>query len=155
MINHTQNKKPVNSDNTYTVKVEISNSQKLKKSSVFLNYKAGETGSWKRIQMNTNDNENYKATIPRQNGGKYVYYYVDAEAVYAEAKTIGGVIPVSSPKYGQYEPYSYFVDMSLGDTFGDLVAMILMMVLMFGIIYTGLFKSLKLAIDAEKRKNMS
>jgi hypothetical protein len=153
-INHTQKIKVINSDATYSVKVEVSNSQKLKKSSVYLNYKSGEYGKWKRMEMRTNDDEVYKATIPQQRGGRHVYYYIEGEAIYSEAESVNGVIHVQSPIYGQYEPHSYFVDQSLGDTFADLVAMVLMMILMFGIVYTGLFKSLKMAIDAEKRKNM-
>ena len=82
-----------------------------------------------------------------------MYYYVEGRATYNEAKSISEVIYVSTPTYGQYDPYSYFVDISLGDTFGDIAAMILMMVLVFGIVYSGLGKSLKMAIDAEKRKN--
>jgi hypothetical protein len=153
-INHTQKIQIVNSDNTYPVKVEISNSEKLKKNSVFLNYKAGESGKWKKIEMRTKDDEVYTATIPQQRGGRHVYYFVEAEAVYNEAEGSGGIIPVYSPTYGQYDPHSYFVDISLGDTFGDIVALILMMVFIFGIIYAGLGKSLKMAIDAEKRKNI-
>lgn len=152
-INHTQKKKVINSDNTYTVEVEISNSNKLEKDSVYLYFKAGESGEWKEMQMSTKDEEHYKATIPRHSGGKKVYYYIEAKANYNEAKSIGEIIYVSSPKYGQYDPYFYFVDISLGDTAGDIAAMILMIVLIFGIIYSGLGKSLKMAIDAEKRKS--
>jgi hypothetical protein len=155
MINHTQTKKIINSDFTYPVEVEISNSEKLKKNSVILYYKAGQSGEWKSIEMSTNDEETYRATIPRQRGGRHVYYYVEAQAIYNEAQSIGGVITVSSPKYGQHDPHSYFVDMSLGDTFGDLAAMILMIFFVFGIIYSGLVKSLKMAIEAEKRKSIS
>jgi hypothetical protein len=153
-INHTQNVEIVNSDNVYKVKVDISNSQKLKKGSIMLNYRAGESGNWKKIEMKTNDDEVYTATIPQQRGNRRVYYYVEAEAIYNEAKGSGGIIKVYSPSYGQYDPHSYFVDISLGDTFGDIAAMILMMVFIFGIIYVGLGKSLKMAIDAEKRKNI-
>jgi hypothetical protein len=155
VINHTQKIDSINSDATYTVKVEISNTQKLKDGSVLLYYKSGEDGDWKSKGMKTNDDQVYKATIPQQRGGKNVYYYIEAKAVYIEAESVDGAITVLSPTYGQYEAHSYFVDLSLGDTFGDLAAMILMMALIFGLIYTGLFKSLKLAIDAEKRKNMS
>lgn len=153
MINHTQKKKVINSDNTYTVEVEISNANKLEKDSVYLYYKAGESGEWKEKQMSTNDEEHYKATIPRHSGGKKIYYYIEAKANYNEAKSIGEIIFVSSPNYGQHDPHFYFVDISLGDTAGDIAAMILMMFLMFGIIYSGLGKSLKMAIDAEKRKS--
>jgi len=152
-INHTQKKKVINSDNTYTVEVEISNANKLERNSVYLYYKAGESGEWEEMQMSTNDEEHYEATIPRHSGGKKVYYYIEAKANYNEAKSIGEVIYVSSPNYGQHDPHFYFVDISLGDTAGDIAAMILMMFLIFGIIYTGLFKSLKMAIDAEKRKS--
>jgi hypothetical protein len=140
MINHTQKIKAINSDAKYTVKVEISNSQKLKDGSVLLYYKSGENGDWKSKSMTTKDDEVYKATIPQQRGGKNVYYYVEAKAVYIEAESVDGAITVLSPTYGQYEPHSYYVDHSLGDTFADLVAMVLMMILMFGIIYTGLWK---------------
>lgn len=152
-INYTQKKKVINSDNTYPVEVEISNSNKLEKDSVYLYFKAGESGEWKEIQMSTYDEEHYKATIPRHSGGKKVYYYIEAKANYNEAKSIGEIIYVSSPKYGQHDPHFYFVDISLGDTAGDIAAMILMIVLIFGIIYSGLGKSLKMAIDAEKRKS--
>ncbi|UCG70215.1 MAG: hypothetical protein JSV09_04135, partial [Thermoplasmata archaeon] len=153
MINHTQKIKVVNSDMTYKVEVEISHSEKLKKNSVFLYYKAGESRDWKEIQMQTNDEVHYKATIPRQRGGRHVYYYIEAKASYIEATSVGEVIYVLSPRYGQYDPHSYFVDISLGDTAGDIAALILMIALMFGIIYSGLGKSLKMAIDAEKRKS--
>jgi hypothetical protein len=155
VINHTQKIKSINSDATYMVKVEISNTQKIKDGSVYLYYKSGELGTWKKKEMRTRDDMVYKATIPQQRGGKNVYYYIEAKAVYNEAESVDGAIPVLSPSYGQYEPHSYFVDQSLGDTFADLVGMVLMIILMFGIVYTGLFKSLKLAIDAEKRKNMT
>ncbi|UCG69046.1 MAG: hypothetical protein JSV09_14870 [Thermoplasmata archaeon] len=102
--------------------------------------------------MQTNYEEHYKATIPRLSGGKHVYYYIEAKANYIEAKSVSEEIYVLSPKYGEYDPYSYFVDISLGDTAGDIAALILMIALMFGIIYSGLGKSLKMAIDAEKRK---
>lgn len=153
VINHTQTKTVVNSDSTYTVEVELSNAEKLDKNSIYLYYKVGESGEWKEKLMGTRDDEHYRATIPRQSGGKHVYYYIEGKANYEEAKSISEVIYISSPKYGQYDPYSYFVDISLGDTFGDIAAMILMMALVFGIVYYGLGKSLKMALDAEKRKN--
>jgi hypothetical protein len=152
MINHTQTKRVINSDMNYKVEVEISKSEKLAKNSVYLCYKAGETGDWKEIQMQTNDEEHYRATIPRLSGGKHVYYFIEAKAIYNEATSVSESIQVLSPKYGQYDPHSYFVDISLGDLAGDIAAMIIMMALMFGIIYSGLGKSLKMAIDAEKRK---
>jgi hypothetical protein len=152
-INHTQKKKTTNSDFSYSVEVEISNTERIKSGSVYLYYRAGESGDWNKIPMNSNDDEHYKATIPRQSGGKNVYYYFEAKAVYSDLMRINEVIYVTSPKYGQSDPYVYFVDISLGDTAGAIAAMILMMALVFGIIYTGLGKSLKLAIDAEKRKN--
>ncbi len=152
MINHTQKKKVTNSDFSYSVEVEISNPKKLNKDSVYLCYKAGKSGEWKKILMYELDDEHYTATIPRQRGGRNVYYYIEAEANYNEAVSIDGTISIYSPKYGMHDPYSYFVDISLGDTLGDLAAMITMIVLMFGIIYSGLGKTLKMAIDAEKRK---
>lgn len=152
-INHTQKKKTTNSDFSFTVEVEISNTKRIKSGSVYLYYRAEESGDWEKIPMNSNDNEHYKATIPRQSGGKNVYYYIEARAVYSDVMRINEVIYVTSPKYGQSDPYVYFVDISLGDTLGALAAMILMMALVFGIIYTGLGKSLKMAIDAEKRKS--
>jgi hypothetical protein len=152
-INHTQKKKTTNSDFSYSVEVEISNTKRIKSGSVNLYYRAGESGDWNKLPMNSNDDEHYKATIPRQSGGKNVYYYFEAKAVYSDLMRINEVIYVTSPKYGQSDPYVYFVDISLGDTAGAIAAMILMMALVFGIIYTGLGKSLKLAIDAEKRKN--
>ena len=152
-INHTQKKKAINSDMTYDVEVEISNYEILARDSVYLYYKVGDLGEWKDIPMNNKGDGRYKATIPRQSGGKNVYYYIEAQAKYKEAKSLGGILYVSSPKYGQSDPYVYFVDISLGDTAGAIAAMILMMALVFGIIYTGLGKSLKMAIDAEKRKS--
>ncbi|UCE74205.1 MAG: hypothetical protein JSV56_00490 [Methanomassiliicoccales archaeon] len=155
VINHTQKKKVINSDFTFPVEVEISNSNKLIKNSVNMYYKAGESGEWKMRPMTKIDDEHYKATIPRHSGGKNIYYYFEAKASYNEAKSVNEVIYVYSPKYGQHDPHSYFVDISLGDTLGDLAAMIIMVVLIFGIIYTGLGKSLKMAVDAEKRKSIT
>lgn len=153
VINHSQKKKVVNSDDTYKVEVEISNAEKLERNSVYLYYKAGESGEWKKLQMTEMEEGRFKATIPRHSGGRHVYYYIEAKANYNEARSINGVIYVYSPKYGQYDPHSYFVDISLGDMAGDIAAMIIMMVMMFGIIYSGLGKSLKMAIEAEKRKS--
>ncbi len=152
-ISHIQRKGMINSDNTYTVEIDISNAGNLKKDSVYLYYKTGESGEWKEMPMSARDNDQYKATIPRQKGGKNVYYYIEAKANYIEAESIDGTITILSPKYGQYDAYSYFVDISLGDLMGDIAAMILMMALIFGIVYMGLIKSLKMAIDAEKRKS--
>ncbi|UCF08040.1 MAG: hypothetical protein JSW28_10440 [Thermoplasmata archaeon] len=153
VINHTQKKTVINSDFSYTVEVELSNAGNLNKNSIYLYYKVGESGEWKEKRMNTRDEVHYSATIPRQKGGKKVYYYIEGKANYNEAKSISEVIYVSTPKYGRYDPYSYFVDISLGDTFGDIAAMIIMMVLIFGIVYSGLGKSLKMAVEAEKRKS--
>lgn len=153
IINHTQKTKTVNSDNSYTVEVEISNPEKLEKNSVFLKYKVGNGGDWKEIQMKEITEEYYTATIPQQNGDKYVYYYIEAKAKYTEAESLDGVLTVYSPNYGEHDPYVYFVDISLGDTLGAIAAMILMMALIFGILYSGLLKSLKMALDAEKRKS--
>jgi hypothetical protein len=153
MINHTQTKTMTNSDYTYTVEVELSNAENLDKNSIYLYYRVGESGEWKEKLMGSSDEIRYRATIPRQRGGTNVYYYVEGRATYNEAKSINEIIYVSSPKYGRYDPYSYYVDISLGDTLGDIAAMIIMMVLVFGIVYSGLGKSLKMAIDAEKHKN--
>jgi hypothetical protein len=153
VINHTQTKTVINSDYTYTVEVELSNAENLNRNSIYLYYRVGESGEWKEKLMGSSDDVHYRATIPRQRGGRHVYYYIEGKATYNEAKSIDEIIYVSSPKYGQYDPYSYFVDISLGDTFGDIAAMILMMVLVFGIVYSGLGKSLKMAIEAEKRKS--
>ncbi len=155
VINHSQTTKMVNSDNTYTVKVEISNGGNLVKDSVSLYYRVSGSEDWKKLQMKEIDDEHYEATIPRQSGNRHVYYYIEAQANYIEAESLDGVVSICSPKYGQYDPYSYFVDISLGDLAGNIAAMILMMVLIFGIIYSGLVKSLKMALDAEKRKSMA
>lgn len=153
VINHTQKKKTINSDSSYTVEVDISNPEKLEKDSVFLYYRVGRSGDWKKLHMKEMNEEHYKATIPRQNGDKRIYYYIEAKARYEEAESQNGVIYIYSPKYGQSDPYTYFVDISLGDTLGAIAAMVLMMALIFGIIYTGLGKTLKMALDAEKRKS--
>ncbi|UCE36302.1 MAG: hypothetical protein JSW00_12285 [Thermoplasmata archaeon] len=153
MINHTQKKRITNSDFTYTVDVEVSNIENLEKGSIYLYYKVGESAEWKKMPMKERDSNHYRATIPRQSGGNHVYYYFEAKANYIEAVSQDGIIYVFSPKYGQHDPYSYFVDISLGDTFGAIAAMVMMMAFIFGIIYTGLGKSLKMAIDAEKRKS--
>jgi hypothetical protein len=153
-INHTQADTVVSSDNAYNVKVEITNSQNVVKDSVYLYYRVSGSEEWKKMKMRELDDEHYETTIPRQNGNRHVYYYIEAQANYKEAKSLNGVLTICSPQYGKHDPYVYFVDISLGDTLGALAAMILMMALIFGILYTGLGKSLKMALNAEKRKSM-
>lgn len=151
-INHTQEEHMVTNKESYDVEVTISNRELIDEDSIYLYYRAGEDGEFKNIQMRqSNKGEDvYYAKIPSQKSGIDVYYYVEANVNYLVDDR--GIL-ISSPKYGEYDPYSYFVDYTFGDTLADLGAMILMMLFMFGILLFGLIKSLRIALEADERKS--
>ncbi len=153
-INHTQKEHMVTNKESYDVEVTISNRELIDEDSIYLYYRGGENGEYKKIQMRQSQKgeDFYYAKIPSQKSGIDVYYYIEANVNYLVDDRD---ILISSPKYGEYDPYSYFVDYTFGDTLADLGAMILMMLFMFGILLFGLTKSLRIALEADERKSTS
>lgn len=143
VINHTQKNMFIPEGESYRVVASVGdNGRNLDKDSVHLYYRA-DGGSWQEMKMER-DGGGFEATIPPQPVGSMVSYYITAR------DTRG--LDVFSPIYGDGEPYFYYIDTSLGTGLADIGAVIIMMALMFGIIYTGLIKSLKMAMAADKRK---
>ncbi|RLF50106.1 MAG: hypothetical protein DRN20_00100 [Thermoplasmata archaeon] len=99
---------------------------------------------YNRINMSSIGGGYYEAYIPRQEAGTVVRYYIDV------CDSFG--VHIYSPKYAEAEAYEYFVDYDIGHGPGAIFMMAVMIILVCGIIYGGLIKTLNIAIKAERRK---
>jgi hypothetical protein len=88
---------------------------------------------------------NYEADIQRYMDGTTVEYYI-------EAKDIRGPT-VSAPMYAHAEPYKYRVTLKIGLANVDMAALILSMIIFYGIIWGGFIRATSFAVKAEKRKS--
>ena len=96
-------------------------------------------------------NSVYQAEIPETEDSMDVQFYaVGQDSRLANA--FGGGFVFTG--YGEAEPISVFVDdiIGFGNPFVDFFAMILMMAILYGVVWGGLYKAVGIATEAEKKK---
>jgi len=155
------------------VRVKVEDSQFMLQDSLMLNYRTGKMAEevWKEIPMlcitgcDTKDYTDYSAefTIPRRDSVFIAYIPEIEEATniqfYAVAQDsrlaneYGGGFVLTG--YGAAEPIEIFVDdiIGFGNPIIDFFAVAMMMGIMYGIVWGGLYKTVGIATEAERRKN--
>jgi len=103
-------------------------------------------GDFRTVEMmRIGNSTNYTGSIPEQDGGRRVWYYITAEDV------VGNT--VAAPEFGKSEPYSYFVDRDIGISWiPDSVALVIMIVIFYGIIWGGFGAGIRLGLKRDKEK---
>lgn len=149
LINHTQTVEELGPYDEYQVKASIDNWAMMAPDSLFVVYRGihddGSAGQWKRLPMKALKKEGrYEAYIQRYIDGTTVEYYI-------EAKDLRGPT-VASPQYAHAEPYTYMVTLKIGLANVDMAALILSMIIFYGIIWGGFIRATSFAVRAEKRK---
>ena len=155
------------------VRVKVEDAQFMLQDSLILNYRTDEMaeGVWKEIPMScikdcdTKDYSGYTAefTIPRRDSvfRAYIPEIEDSTNVqfYAVAQDsrlaneFGGGFIVTG--YGAAEPIEIFVDdiIGFGNPILDFLGVAIMMGIMYGVVWGGLYKTVGIATEAERRKN--
>ena len=155
------------------VRVEVKDAQFMLKDSLVLNYRTDEMaeGVWKELPMScikdcdTKDYSDYSAdfTIPRRDSVFRAYipetedstniqFYAVAQDSRLANEFGGGFIVTG---YGAAEPIEIFVDdiIGFGNPVLDVLGVGMMMALMYGVVWGGLYKTVGIATEAERRKN--
>jgi len=155
------------------VRVKVEDSQFMLKDSLMLNYRTEEMAKdvWKEIPMSciegcdTKDYSDYSDafTIPRRDSVFIAYIPEVDEATniqfYAVAQDsrlaneYGGGFVLTG--YGAAEPIEIFVDdiIGFGNPIIDFFAVAIMMGIMYGVVWGGLYKTVGIATESERRKN--
>jgi hypothetical protein len=155
------------------VRVKVENAQYMLQDSLILNYRTAEMpdGEWIELPMSciqdcdTKDYTDYSAdfTIPRRDSIFRAYIPETEESTYIEfyavaqdsrlANEFGGGFVVTG--YGNAEPIEIFVDdiIGFGNPIADFIAVVLMMALMYGVVWGGLYHTVGIATEAERKKN--
>ncbi len=97
-------------------------------------------------------NSVYEAKIPETEDSMNVQFYAvgqDSRLAYAFG---GGFVYTG---YGDAEPLEVFVDdiIGFGNPIIDALAVMFMMAIMYGVVWGGLYKTVGIATEAERRKN--
>jgi len=155
------------------VRVKVEDAQFMLQDSLILNYRTDEMteGVWKEIPMSciegcdTKDYSDYSAefTIPRRDSVFKAYipeveestniqFYAVAQDSRLANEYGGGFVLTG---YGAAEPVEIFIDdiVGFGNPIIDFFAMVIMMGLMYGVVWGGLYKTVGIATESEKRKN--
>jgi len=97
-------------------------------------------------------NSVYKAYIPETEESMNIQFYAVAQDSRLSNAFGGGFVFTG---YGNAEPVEVFVDdvIGFGNPIIDFFAVAIMMGIMYGVVWGGLYKTVGIATEAEKRKN--
>jgi len=161
------------SNDRLPVKVMAENSQFMLQDSLVLKYRTDQMleGEWKEVPMicietcDTKDYSDYtmdftipkrdsvyKAYIPETEESMNVQFYAVAQDSRLATQFGGGYVVTG---YGSAEPIEIFVDdiIGFGNGVVDFIAVAMMMGLMYGVVWGGLYKTIGIAAESERRKN--
>lgn len=96
------------------------------------------------VNFTRSDGGKYVATIPPMEAETELRFWVSARDIYGTE--------VYAPTYAEANAYVVFIDYDIGRGPGSLLAMAIMILLIYGIIWGGFYRMLRIAIAAEKRK---
>tara|TARA_B110001454_G_scaffold136883_1_gene127202 strand:+ start:2104 stop:4458 length:2355 start_codon:yes stop_codon:yes gene_type:complete len=163
----------VYSNDDIAVKVKVDNAQYMLKDSLLVKYRTEKMPEniWNEVPMyciekcdlkdysNYNNtggipvrNAIYKAYIPETEESMNVQFYAVAQDSRL-ANAFGGGFVFTG--YGNAEPIEIFVDdiIGFGNAIVDFFAVAIMMGIMYGVVWGGLYKTVGIATEAERRKN--
>lgn len=161
------------SNDDIPVKVNVDNAQYMLKDSLILNYRTEKMPDdiWNEVSMfciencdvkdysNYNNiggvpvrNSIYKGYIPETGESMNVQFYAVAQDSRL-ANAFGGGFVFTG--YGNAEPFEVFVDdiIGFGNPIIDFFAVAIMMGIMYGVVWGGLYKTVGIATEAERKKN--
>ena len=161
------------SNDDIAVKINVDNAQYMLKDSLILNYRTEKMPEeiWNEVPMSCIvncdvkvyfDNNNtggvpvrdsiYKAYIPETEESMNVQFYAVAQDSRLSNAFGGGFVFTG---YGNAEPVEVFVDdvIGFGNPIIDFFAVAIMMGIMYGIVWGGLYKTVGIATESERRKN--
>jgi hypothetical protein len=161
------------SNDDIAVKVKVDNAQYMLKDSLLVKYRTEKMPEniWNEVPMyciencdlkdysNYNNtggipvrNAIYKAYIPETEESMNVQFYAVAQDSRL-ANAFGGGFVFTG--YGNAEPIEIFVDdiIGFGNAIVDFFAVAIMMGIMYGVVWGGLYKTVGIAIEAERMKN--
>jgi len=161
------------SNDDIPVKVKVDNAQYMLKDSLFLKYRTKKMpdGIWNEVPMyciencDVKDYSNfnntggvpvrdsvYKAYIPETEESMNVQFYAVGQDSRL-ANGVGGGFVFTG--YGDSEPVQIFVDdvIGFGNPIIDFFGVAIMMAIMYGVVWGGLYKTVGIATVAERKKN--
>ena len=145
----------VNDD--YPLRVRVHNADHLAKDSLEIRYRVS-GGAWQTVPMAcyrdcTAQDSTFRGVIPSvEESGKVEYYVVGRDLRAANSDVFGGGWVFSG--YGEAAPQPILVDdiVGFGNPVLDAIAVGFMMLIIYGVIWGGLYHMVGLAIAAERRK---
>jgi len=161
----------VYSNEEITVKVRVDNAQYMLNDSLTLKYRTEQMaeGLWEETSMSCIENCDprkydrgdagvntrtsiYSTDIPKTEDSMNVQFYAVAQDSRL-ASTYGGGFVYTG--YGSAEPVEVFVDdiVGFGNPVLDFIGVAMMMGIMYGVVWGGLYRTVGIATEAEKRKN--
>ena len=163
----------VYSNDDIAINVKVDNAQYMLKDSLFVKYRTEKMPEniWYEVPMyciencDVKDYSNfnntggvpvrdsvYKAYIPETEESMNVQFYAVAQDSRL-ANAFGGGFVFTG--YGNAEPIEIFVDdiIGFGNAIVDFFAVAIMMGIMYGVVWGGLYKTVGIATEAERRKN--
>ena len=155
------------------VEVNVENAQYMLRDSLYLKYRTEKMpeGIWDEVAMtcvdncDTKDYSNYNNTggvvvrnsiydaqIPKTDNSMNVEFYAVAQDSRLAGAFGGGFVYTG---YGNAEPIEVFVDdiIGFGNSIVDFFAVAIMMGIIYGVVWGGLYKTVGIATEAERRKN--
>ena len=93
----------------------------------------------------------FEASIPPQDDGKTIRYYISADFGYTDGDRQRTIV-LSAPRYAPGEAYHYEVDALLAMSPADLAALALGMLFFFTVTWGGFARTVHMALPAERRK---
>ena len=160
------------SDDKLPVRIKVANAQFMLKDSLVLRYRTAEmvAGAWNELPMSCIvdcDPRDYsdfspnltipqresvfRAYIPATESSTHIQFYAVAQDSRLANEFGGGFVYTG---YGAAAPVKIFVDdiIGFGNSVLDFIAVGFMMVIIYGVIWGGLYRMVDLAIAAERRK---
>jgi carboxypeptidase T len=133
-ITHVQSKSAIDFSKPYPVSITINDTDYLRGGSVFVVYRTrsqgGHWGDWKREELMPKGSlGGFSGSIPGQDGGTSVQYYI-------QAKDVRGPTTYS-PQYAHADPYQYNVRGFLGMGHIDPLAIIILIIVALVLLYGG------------------
>ncbi|MAE57008.1 MAG: hypothetical protein CL964_03240, partial [Euryarchaeota archaeon] len=160
------------SDDKLPVRIKVANAQFMLKDSLVLRYRTAEmvAGTWNELPMSCivdcdpraysdfspgltipQRESVFRAYIPATESSTHIQFYAVAQDSRLANGFGGGFVYTG---YGAAEPVEIFVDdiIGFGNVVVDTLAVGIMMTLIYGVVWGGLYRMVGLATEAERRK---
>jgi hypothetical protein len=145
VIRYNHTKDLCNAFEAYSIELDVQSEVGIADGGMQVHYSTdGER--FESVTMEKVGDISYRVNIPKQKGGTVVQYYIEATDLHGHSSL--------AKKYAPLEYHEYQVDVDIGLSAFDTALMYFMIFLIFGIIWGGFYKSIRIALASEKKKKL-